>query len=316
MDLKLRAVPQEVYGVMELNENFNYLWNPDPVSSLIGLGTSYVLEFFEFYGERIGDYYDEFIPESPQKDERFALFVTQEKRHAAAHRKLNNFITKSIAPPVREKFHPRVYDFLYGAYKEMAEPIIGGIERDKANGKKADGAFFKEAVRSIAIFESQVCMTGLSFFENLFENGRFELVSNLSGNLGVLYLLGYHYTEEMEHCCVSIEAFETIYQEKVWTRALVDQHVHSRNLLASQVLLSTLHVARMLNQQLTVEQITNSVAYQYREQMAKKYIVEGFNAREPEILARRKSLVERWDNEWEPRLLEKIAQRIRAGARG
>ena len=70
----------------------------------------------------------------------------------------------------------------------------------------------------------------------------------------------------------------------------------------------------MLNQPLTVEQITNSVAYQYREQMAKKYIVEGFNAREPEILARRKSLVERWDNEWEPRLLEKIAQRIRAGA--
>ena len=70
MDLKLRAVPQEVYGVMELNENFNFQWNPDPVSSLIGLGTSYVLEFFEFYGERIGDYYDEFIPESPQKDAR------------------------------------------------------------------------------------------------------------------------------------------------------------------------------------------------------------------------------------------------------
>lgn len=45
MDLKLRAVPQEVYGVMELNENFNFQWNPDPVSSLIGLGTSYVLEF-------------------------------------------------------------------------------------------------------------------------------------------------------------------------------------------------------------------------------------------------------------------------------
>ncbi|TQI80561.1 putative metal-dependent hydrolase [Serratia fonticola] len=313
MEMQFRAVPAEVYRVMELNENFNFLWNPDPVSSLVGLGSSYVLEFFEFYGEKIGDYYDEFIDDPVLKDERFPVFVDQEKRHAAAHRKLNNFITKGITPPAREKYHPRVYDFMYGAYKEFAEPILAGIEKDRANGIKSEGLFFKEAVRSVAIFESEVCMTGFSFFDNLFDNGRFDIVCNMSGNLGVLYLLGYHYAEEMEHCCVSIEAFETIYEETLWTKELIDKHVNNSDLLSRQVVLATLHVARMLNQDISIEQITNSIGIQYRTNIAKKYITEGFNARDPEVLARREYLVNRWDNEWEPKLLEMIKQKIKVG---
>lgn len=315
MEMQFRAVPKEVYNIMELNENFNYLWNPDPISSLVGLGSSYVLEFFEFYGQKIGDYYEEFIQNSPLKDERFSVFVDQEKRHAAAHRKLNSFISKGIAPPSKEKYHPRVYDFMYGAYKEFAEPIIDGIEQDKAAGKKAEGEFFKEAVRSVAIFESEVCMTGFSFFENLFENGRFEFLLNLSNNLGVLYLLGYHYIEEMEHCCISIEAFETIYQEKLWTKELIDNHIiNNNNVLSRQVIYSTLQVARMLGQDISIKQITDSIAFKYRIQLGQRYITEGFNAREPEVLARRESLVNRWDNEWEPKLLEKIKQQVSTAA--
>lgn len=242
------------------------------------------------------------------------MFVDQEKRHAAAHRKLNNFITKGITPPGREKFHPRVYDFMYGAYKEFVEPIMSGIEKEKAAGITATGKFFKEAVRSIAIFESQVCMTGFAFFDNLFDNGRFDMIANMSGNLGVLYLLGYHYAEEMEHCCVSIEAYEKIYEEKLWTEELIDKHINNSDMLSRQIVLSTLHVARMLNQDISIEQIANSIGIQYRHQVAKKYIVEGFNAREPEILARRQALVNRWDQEWEPKLLEKIRQKISAAA--
>lgn len=314
MEMQFRSVPKEVYDVMDLNEKFNYLWNPDSTSSLIGLGSSYVLEFFEFYGERIGDYYDEFIQDPVLKDERFPVFVDQEKRHAAAHRKLNNFITKGIASPAREKYHPRVYDFMYGAYKQFAEPVIAGIEKDKAAGKKYEGEHFKEAVRSVAIFESEVCMTGFAFFDNLFDNGRFEAVLNMSSNLGVLYLLAYHYAEEMEHCCVSIEAFETIYEEQLWTKELIDKHINNSDLLSQQVILSTLHVARMLGQDISIQQITESLAFQYRIQAGKKYITEGFNAREPEILARREYLVNRWDNEWEPKLLEKIKSKINAGS--
>ncbi|MFI8416564.1 hypothetical protein ACQKDS_08930 [Serratia sp. NPDC078593] len=313
MEMQYRAVPSEVYRVMELNENFNYLWNPDPISSLVGLGSSYVLEFFEFYGQGIGDYYEEFIQSTELNDERFPVFLDQEKRHAAAHRKLNNFITKGITPPAREKYHPRVYDFMYGIYKGFAEPILAGIEQEKAAGKRADGPSFKEAVRSVAIFESEVCMTGFAFFDNLFDNDRFDMVSNMSGNLGVLYLLGYHYAEEMEHCCVSIEAFETIYEEKLWTKALIDQHVNNSDMLSKQVVLATLHVARMLRKDITIKQITDSIAVQYRGQVAKKYIQEGFNAREPEVLAKREYLVNRWDTEWEPKLLEKIKQKISMG---
>ncbi|WP_312241127.1 metal-dependent hydrolase [Pantoea sp.] len=310
MEMKFRAVPREVYDVMGLNENFNYLWNPDPVSSLIGLGSSFVLEFFEFYGERIGDYYDAYIQDPKLKDERFAVFVGQERRHAAAHRKLNNFITKSVTPPVREEFHPRVYAFMHEAYKGFAEPIIAGIERDKANGKTQDSFWFKEAVQSIAIFESEVCMTGFAFFENLFDNGRFDLVTNMSGNLGVLYLLGYHYAEEMEHCCVSIEAFETVYNEKLWTKERIDQHINQMDFLANQIVKTTQKVAGMLKQTVTTEKIINSVAFQARALAAKKYITEGFTARESEVLQKREYFVGRWDSEWAPRLLEIIKEKI------
>ncbi|MBV4411281.1 metal-dependent hydrolase [Enterobacteriaceae bacterium YMB-R22] len=312
MEMQFRVVPKEVYDAMELNENFSYLWNPDPVSSLVGLGSSYVLEFFEFYGEKIGDYYDEFIKDPVLKDERFGVFVDQEKRHAAAHRKLNNFITKGISPPSREKYHPRVYDFMYGAYKEFAEPIIAGIEKDKAAGIKSEGAFFKEAVRSVAIFESEVCMTGFAFFENLFDNGRFELISNMSGNPSVLYLLGYHYAEEMEHCCVSIEAFETIYNETLWTTELIEKHINNSDLLSRQVVLATLHVAKMLGQEITVKQITESIGFQHRITEGKKYIIEGFNAREDEVLKKREYFVTKWDNEWGPKLHEKIKDKLAA----
>lgn len=308
--MKFRAVPKEVYDIMGLDESFNYLWNPDPVSSLIGLGSSFVLEFFEFYGEKIGDYYDDYIKDPKLKDERFAVFVGQERRHAAAHRKLNNFITKTLQPPVREKFHPRVYAFMDEAYRSFAEPIIAGIERDKASGKTQESLYFKEAVQSIAIFESEVCMTGFAFFENLFDNGRFDFVSNMSGNLGVVYLLAYHYAEEMEHCCVSIEAFETVYNEKLWTQERVERHINQMDFLANQVVKTTQKIAVMLNQTVTPEQIINSIAFQARIKAAKKYITEGFTAREPEVLQKREYFISRWDNEWEPRLLEKINKKI------
>lgn len=313
MEMKYRVVPNEVYSMMELNENFNYLWNPDPISSLIGLGGSYVLEFVEYYGEKIGDYYDEFVQNSDLKDERFPIFVSQEKRHAAAHRRLNNFITKGIASPVREKYHPRVFDFMYGLYKELAEPVLAGIEQDKLAGKKADGQFFKEAVRSIAIFESEVCMTGMTFFDNLFDNGRFESISNMSGNLGVLYLLGYHYAEEMEHCAISIEAFEKIYNETLWSADTIESYTKNTSPSSRQVVQATLHVARMLGQDISIKQITDSVGVQHRAQLVKKYIKEGFTAREPELLEKRKYFVSRWDNEWEPKLLAKIKQKIAMG---
>lgn len=311
MDLKLRSVPSEVYGMMDLNDKFNYLWNPDPISSLIGLGSSYVLEFFEFYGDQIGDYYDKFIQDPALKDERFPIFVSQEKRHAAAHRKLNNFIAKGIASPAREKYHPRVYDFMYGPYKYFAEPILAGIAQDEKSGKTVDGPSFKESIRSVGIFESEVCMTGFSFFDNLVDNGRLEQMMNISGNLGVLYLLGYHYNEEMEHCCVSIEAFETIYKEKLWTSELINERKNNSDVLSQQVVLATLHVARMLNVDITVNQIVNSIAFKSRIQASNRYIKEGFTAREPEVQEKRDYLVKRWDDEWEPMLLEKIKEQVK-----
>ncbi|SFN60310.1 hypothetical protein SAMN05216516_111105 [Izhakiella capsodis] len=97
--MKLRMVPKEVFDVMSLDKNFKYKWIGDNVFSLIGLGTSYFLEFFEFYGDAISKYYDRFVKDTSYGDNRFSTFISQERRHAAAHKKLNLFIAKNVLPP-------------------------------------------------------------------------------------------------------------------------------------------------------------------------------------------------------------------------
>lgn len=310
MELKLRSVPKDVFTMMGLNENFNYNWTSDPVSSLIGLGTSYLLEFFEFYGDSISKYYNRFVKDTEFEDERYPQFISQERRHAAAHKNLNLFMAKNYLPPSREKHHPRVYDFLYPTYKDFVEPIIEGIATDEEAGLTLKSPHFQEAIKSIGIFESEVCMAGISFYDNLIDNGRLEYMMKLSDNIGVLYLLGYHYAEEMEHCSVSIETYEAMYKEKLWTKERVEKYLDDSDMLSKRIVTATLFVAKMLNVDITVKQITDRMSYQRRMQNRKSPIKEGFNATEPEILKKREYFVQKWDNEWEPMLLEKIRQHI------
>lgn len=305
MELKLRTVPKEVFTVMSLNENFKHLWVPDNVLSLVGLGTSYLLEFFEFYGEKISVYYDKFIKNTEYDDERFPVFISQEKRHAAAHKNLNVFIAKNYSQPSKEKYHPRVYDFMYVAYKEFVEPIVAGIEKDEQAGKTIDSLSFKEALKTVAIFETQVCMASFSFYENVLANGKLEYMMDASENLGVLYLLAYHYAEEMEHCSVSIEAYETIYKEQLWSKEQLKQYDKEVDLLLHRITVATLYVARMLNIDVTVEQIQSRLP-NYRG-----LVSEGFNAKEPKVAEKISNFVQSWDNKWEPMLLAKIKETIR-----
>lgn len=304
MDLKLRTVPKEVFMVMNLNENFNHLWIPDNVFSLIGLGTSYLLEFFEFYGEKVSVFYDRFVKNTEFEDERFPIFISQEKRHASAHKNLNIFMTKNYSRPSKERYHPRVYDFMYVTYKEFVEPNIAGIEKDEQAGKTIDSSFFKEALKTIAIFETEVCMASFSFYENLIANGKLEYMMELSENLGVLYLLAYHYAEEMEHCSVSIETYEKIYKEQLWTKEQIKQYEKEADILSRRVTVATLYVAKMLNIDVTVKQI------QSRLPNYSALVSEGFNAKAPEVVEKISNFVKRWDNEWEPMLLAKIKETI------
>lgn len=309
MELKLRVVPKEVFTVMNLDDTFRHLWVPDNVLSLIGLGTSYLLEFFEFYGQRISTFYDRYVKDTEFEDDRFNAFISQEKRHAAAHKQLNAFIAKNRTPPSREKYHPRVYDFMYVTYKEFAEPIISGLIRDEAAGKTLDSPHFKEALKHIAIFETEVCMASFSFFDNLIDKGRLEYMMELSENLGVLYLLGYHYCEEMEHCHISIAAYEKIFKEQLWSKEQVREYARDADILSHRVMVATLMVGQMLGVDVTVRQI-QSMLPDY-----KALATEGFNARSPEVWEKTRYLVKRWDEEWEPMLLARIREQVSASGK-
>lgn len=302
--MKLRMVPKEVFDVMSLDKDFKYKWIGDNVFSLIGLGTSYLLEFFEFYGDTISKYYDRFVKDTSYEDNRFSKFIAQERRHAAAHKKLNLFIAKNSLPPTREKYHPRVYDFMYTTYKSFVEPIVQGIEKDEKNGLTLDSPFFKEALKSIAIFETEVCMAAFSFFENVMDNGKIDYMLNISENLGVLYLLGYHYAEEIEHCHVSIETFENIYGEKLWTKEFIAEHIRKTDSFNEKIINATFFVSREFSIDISLQQINA------RLPKRTGFVKPGFDAKSSHHGNKIKYLVDKWDNEWEPKLLEKIRSRL------
>jgi hypothetical protein len=306
--MKLRKVPNEVFSMMDLNAKFNYRWMPDTTFSLMGLGISYLLEFFEFYGDAISKYYDRFIKNTPYEDSRFHDFISQERRHAAAHKRLNMFMAKNHLPPTREKYHPRVYDFMYMTYKTFVEPNIQGIEADEKDGKTLDGDSFREALKTLAVFETEVCMAAFSFFDNLFDKGKIEHIASLSENLAVLYLLGYHYAEEMEHCHVSIETYEIIYGETLWNEKSIEQYSGNNDILSHRIINATLFVAREMGVEITVKQIISRLPDR------KRSIRPGFNAKSAREKSKIDYLVNKWDLEWEPLLLSKIKQQLQERA--
>ncbi|SFN60328.1 hypothetical protein SAMN05216516_111106 [Izhakiella capsodis] len=61
---------------------------------------------------------------------------------------------------------------MFTTYKSFVKPIVQGIEKDEGNGLTLDSPFFKEALKSIAAFETEVCMAAFSFFENVMDNGK------------------------------------------------------------------------------------------------------------------------------------------------
>lgn len=298
--LKVRKVPKEVFTVMNLNDKFNHLWVPDKTLALIGLGTSYFVEFFEFYGDKIGDFYDKYIVGTSQEDPRFKDFISQEKRHAAAHKKLNMFMAKDYLAPTKEQYHPRIYDFMYAPYKEMVEPVISGILRDEEKEITIESPYFKRGIKDVAIFETEICLAGLSFFDKLVDNGRLEQMLELTENLGVLYLLCYHYAEEMEHCTVSIDAYENIFNETLWTPESSAHYIQHAETLPKKFTVPTLFTARMLNIDITVKEI------QSRLLNYKDLVNNGLNVKTPEHQERTAYLVDKWDNVWEPMVLERI----------
>lgn len=300
--LIIRKVPEIVHKSMNLNEDFSFLWNPEVSSSILGLGYSFYFEFIEYFAGNINKHYNKLLLNKDLYNKN-DLFIKQEWAHALAHKNLNEFINLSI-PPCKYAFHPRVYDFMFCNYKIIYEPLLEGVISDKNLNFK--NRYLKSALKEVAIFESKTCVSSFVFFEQLFDNGLINRIIHLSKNLGILYLLGYHFTEELEHCDVAIDLYEKNFNEKLWSPELLITEISNQEIKNDQAVQAALYAAKLLNVKLNINDIENSSYYKYTLMRQRELIKMHFHPNKNEILKKRKYFIEKWDNDWEPKLLSAI----------
>lgn len=300
--MHIRTVPDCVFKAMNLNPQFSFLWNPQVSSSILGLGYSYYFEFIEYFAERINRVYSSHI-----KDKKLLynndLFMKQEWHHALAHKPLNEFIA-SKSPPSHEKYHPNVYDFMYTNYKVNYESILKNISNSVNVTLNND--HLKYGIAKIAIFESKTCVSSFVFFEQLFDNGNLRRILSLSKNYGILYLLAYHFIEEMEHSFVALDLYEKLYHTRLWNKALVDSEITLQDIRNNEAVQYGIYAARLLGVDISIEDIECSSYYVFTVERQREYIIENFHPALPYLSKIRNYYIEQWDNVWEPLVLAHI----------
>lgn len=307
--MHIRKVPENVFSAMSLNNDFNYLWNPQISSSILGLGYSYYFEFIEYFAERINRAYSGLI-----LDKRLAsdndTFMKQEWQHALAHKPLNEFIA-SVIPPNKEKYHNNIYDFMYINYKLYYEPILKDVlSNDQIT---LEHASLKRGIKEVAIFESKTCVSSFVFFEQLFDGGNIKRILNLSENLGILYLLAYHFVEEMEHSYVALDLYEELYHERLWDKSLVESEITNQSISNNHAVQYGLYAAKLLGINISVKDIECSSYYKYTVERQRYFINENFHPNLPALSEKREYFINQWDSIWEPMVLDAITSKLVTG---
>ncbi|WP_193323283.1 metal-dependent hydrolase [Erwinia endophytica] len=304
--MHIRKIPENVFSAMNINDGFNYLWNPQISSSILGLGYSYYFEFIEYFAERINRIYSGLILDKNLVSDN-DIFMKQEWQHALAHKPLNEFIA-SVSPPSKEKYHGNVYDFMYINYKLYYEPILHDILSNDLI--TLDNASLKHGIKEVAIFESKTCVSSFVFFEQLFDGGNIKRILSLSNNLGILYLLAYHFVEEMEHSYVALDLYEELYHEKLWDKSLVESEITNQSIENNQAVQYGLYAAKLLGVNISVKDIECSSYYKFTIERQKYFINENFHPRLPSVSEKREYYINQWDDIWEPMVLDAINTKV------
>lgn len=307
--MHIRKIPENVFSAMNVNDDFNYLWNPQISSSILGLGYSYYFEFIEYFAERINRIYSGLILDKELANNN-DIFMKQEWQHALAHKPLNEFLA-SCSPPSKEKYHGNVYDFMYINYKLYYEPILHDILSNDLI--TLDNASLKRGIKEVAIFESKTCVSSFVFFEQLFDGGNIKRILSLSNNLGLLYLLAYHFVEEMEHSYVALDLYEGLYHEKLWGNSLVESEITNQCIENNQAVQYGLYAAKLLGVDISVKDIESSSYYKFTVERQKYFIKENFHPRLPSVSEKREYYINQWDNIWEPMVLDAVNTKVASG---
>ncbi|MCG7539017.1 MULTISPECIES: metal-dependent hydrolase [Pseudoalteromonas] len=300
-NITIRAVPFRMEEKVINESGFNYAWSLERATSLLGLGYSFYVEFIELFYTGVRSAALKLLTDPAvmraEKD-----YYTQEMHHANQHRKLNKVLHKGVV--FKERYHPRVYDFLYPIYKDKYEPMLEGARNDLGFSGK-DNVFLKQALLDVAVFESKTCVSSFVFFEQLFDNGILNYTIRNSQNLGILYLLGYHFIEEIEHCSIAVDLYQSIYDEIVWSP---EELANTRDLDDVEAIISTYSIAKQIGEDISRADIEASAFYSGIMANRRELIQEGFHPNDADVKKRRAYLIEKWDKEWEPQLLRAINQ--------
>jgi len=298
-NLIIRSVPFSMEEKAIDEAGFNYAWSLERSTSLLGLGYSFYVEFIEIFYTGVRAAALKLLTDPAviraEKD-----YYTQEMRHANQHRKLNkNLHTGAV---YRERYHPRVYDFLYPIYKDKYEPMLAGINNKNVPTGR-ENVFLKQAIFDVAVFESKTCVSSFVFFEQLFDNGVIDYTIRNSQNLGMLYLLGYHFIEEIEHCSIAVDVYQSIYDEVLWSK---DELMKTRDLDDVEAIIATYSIAKQIGEDISRVDIEASAFYSGIMTNRQELIQEGFHPNDADVKERRAYLIDKWDKEWEPKLLRAI----------
>ncbi|MCY1290533.1 putative metal-dependent hydrolase [compost metagenome] len=285
---------------MRIDADFDFRWAYDEQTSLVGLGYSFYLEYIEYFCNFVSKYarpyiYDETLLSHEQ------TFLTQEMHHAKAHKHLNSFL--SATPAIKDAFHPRIYPYLQPFHEEHYKPIMQGIAEAKSNS-------IKDALLKIAVFESKNCVSSFIFFEQLFSGSNFSKTCELSGNIGILYLLAYHFAEEIEHCDIAADVYQHIFQEPVWNAARVKSQIFNTHHAEQESLTAALHCARQLGVKTDIDRLSSSPFMKFTKARQIELINVDFDLNTDPVLEQRQFSVRQWDEVWEPALRQRVLQQI------
>ncbi|CAI3954149.1 unnamed protein product [Commensalibacter communis] len=300
MEIKLRTVPSFINQTMNLDRgSFNPLWVHDPKTSILGLGYSFYLEYIEFFCKFISKHSKKLI-NNRFLLEKECLFMDQEMRHAKAHCALNSFLAENQV--IHTDFHPRVYSFMYGVHKIYYEPMMIGA-------KKGNIGQIKKALFEVAVFESKNCISSFVFFESLFDNNNINNTIKLSQNLSILYLLGYHFIEEIEHCDVALDIYTEITNENVWTEKSIENYVYQTPHATLESYNAAFYCANFLNRSINLKDLERCPFSILTKNAQVEFITDNFHPNQASIKDKREYYIQKWDVYWEPLLKEEICKR-------
>lgn len=130
----------------------------------------------------------------------------------------------------------------------------------------------------------------LFFFDNFFSNKNFKKTLKASQNLGILYLLAYHFTEEIEHCDIAVDIYQEISGNSLWNKKNIEDEILNLENLDREPLVAAIYCAKKLNINLEYNNLINSPFIKLTRNQQIKSITQNFNLNSPEILEKRKKL--------------------------